>query len=195
MADVFPKLAGYLCISIGEEEEEKKEIAAGGAGGLQEQHLNDQFWRSSRKRVTRRELAEKVLHFLGKLGGDAHSIIDSADRKERQSMNQIRWDSEWKIRCELPLVPHKRPLSIHLDALLPKVLELAHSAANKQTRISACEFLHALLLFMIGKSANRDSKQQMEVFGKIYARIFPVMLNIASDAELVSRQLFEPLVF
>ena len=112
-------------------------------------------------------------------------------------MNEIRWDSEWRLRCELPLVPHKRPLQIHLDAVLPKVLELARSGASKQTRISACEFLHALLLFMIGKSAlgDKGDKRQIEAFGKIYARIFPVMLDIASDTELVSRQLFEPLVF
>ena len=31
--------------------------------------------------MTRKELAEKVLTFLGKLGGDSHSIIDNAERK------------------------------------------------------------------------------------------------------------------
>lgn len=107
MRDVFPQLSGYLCISSGVEEETVKKNFA---EVLEEQHLNDQFWRSSRKKVTRRELAEKVLHFLGKLGGDAHSIIDSETHKERQNMNEIRWDSEWRLRCELPLVAHKRPL-------------------------------------------------------------------------------------
>ena len=51
MGDVFPKLAGYLC--VGDEDsttpaEKNKPVA------LEEQHLNDQFWRSTRSRVTRR---------------------------------------------------------------------------------------------------------------------------------------------
>ncbi len=77
----------------------------------------------------------------------------------------------------------------------------------KLTRIAACELLHALILYMIGKSATNpikngkkakkgaDDQADSAAFAKLYAKLFPVIIRLATEIEQISRQLFEPLCF
>jgi DNA-dependent protein kinase catalytic subunit len=89
-------------------------------------------------------------------------------------------------------------------------VDLAQNSTDKLTRIAACELLHALILYMIGKSATNPSlngksgkKQRNAVneqadsaaFAKLYAKLFPVIIRLATEIEQISRQLFEPLCF
>jgi hypothetical protein len=61
---------------------------------------------------------------------------------------------------------------------------------------------------MIGKSAtkpkgnkpkNQDelakNAEDMAAFAKLYAKLFPVIIRLATEIEQISRQLFEPLCF
>lgn len=56
---------------------------------------------------------------------------------------------------------------------------------------------------MIGKSATRPKgsvktekdREDMAAFAKLYAKLFPVIIRLATEIEQISRQLFEPLVF
>jgi DNA-dependent protein kinase catalytic subunit len=55
---------------------------------------------------------------------------------------------------------------------------------------------------MIGKSATRPKgnanghdSEDMAAFAKLYAKLFPVIIRLATEIEEISRQLFEPLVF
>ena len=68
----------------------------------------DQFEQSLIKetkedRVDRREIANKVLDLLGKIGGHAHSIINNELTKKHDKENFIRWDSEKRLKFTLPL--------------------------------------------------------------------------------------------
>jgi hypothetical protein len=54
-------------------------------------------------RVDRREIANKVLDLLGKIGGHAHSIINNELTKKHDKENFIRWDSEKRLKFTLPL--------------------------------------------------------------------------------------------
>ena len=49
------------------------------------------------------------------------------------------------------------------------------------------------------KKANRTAIDQEQVnkaaFAKLYAKLFPVIIKLATEIEVVSRQLFEPLIF
>lgn len=62
--------------------------------------------------------------------------------------------------------------------------------------------MHALIIYMIGKNATspkvgRGGKESEDIapFAKIYAKLFPVIIRLATEIELISRQLFEPLIF
>jgi DNA-dependent protein kinase catalytic subunit len=94
-------------------------------------------------------------------------------------------------------------IDIFLDSCLPRIIDLAENSSKKETRIAACELLHALILYMIGKSATKPKGHQntlkesenMAAFAKLYAKLFPVIIRLATEIELISRQLFQPLCF
>lgn len=63
---------------------------------------------------------------------------------------------------------------------MPRILEMSSGSNDKETRIAACEFLHALLIYMIGVSANSTSNSN---FTKIYTHLFPEMLKLATETD------------
>ena len=48
---------------------------------------------------------------------------------------------------------YNKKVDIYLDSCLPKLVDLAIHAIDRETRVAACEFLHALMIYMIGKNA------------------------------------------
>jgi DNA-dependent protein kinase catalytic subunit len=157
--------------------------------------------------ITRKDISNKVLDLLGKIGGFAHNIINNELSKKHDKKNFIRWDPEKRLKFSLPL--YNRKVDVYLDSCLPRIVELAQNSNKKDIRIAACEFLHSLIIFMIGKNAQQPKKQnrrggggagapshdEMAAFAKLYAKLFPVIIKLATDAELIPRQLFEPLCF
>jgi DNA-dependent protein kinase catalytic subunit len=93
-------------------------------------------------------------------------------------------------------------VDIYLDACLPKLVDLATNGHDKETRLAACEFLHSLLIYMIGKNATKpqagakraEESQEIAPFAKIYAKLFPVVIKLASETEQIVRILFQPLI-
>lgn len=154
--------------------------------------------------IERKDLAYKVLDLLGKIGGYSHNIINNEQTKLVEKENFIKWDPEKRIKFTVPLYTKK--IDIYFDSCLPKLIDLAQNSTDRDTRIASCEFLHALIIFMIGKNASQPrvarnkNQQQQEIedkapFAKIYAKLFPVIIKLATEEEQISRQLFEPLVF
>jgi DNA-dependent protein kinase catalytic subunit len=146
------------------------------------------------KEINRIEIANKVLDLLGKIGGHAHQIINNDLAKKHAKENFIRWDPEKRIKFTIPL--NTRKVDIYLDSCLPRIVDLAQNSTDKETRIAACELLHALIIFMIGKSAtkpkgkkakNQDelakNAEDMAAFAKLYAKLFPVIIRLATETE------------
>src|SRR5690348_9716935 len=94
-------------------------------------------------------------------------------------------------------------------------MELAMGSSDRQTKVSASEMLHFLVLYMVGTNAVSSKRKSDDgpvsgfpnaplfafrltpcktQFYKIYQHVFPVLLTLATDLENVTRQLFEPLV-
>ncbi|KAH3862878.1 hypothetical protein DPMN_025853 [Dreissena polymorpha] len=72
---------------------------------------------------------------------------------------------------------------------------LATSSSDRQTKVAACELLHSLVLFSIGCSTQQSGAQVHRAsMAPLFKRIFPAMLKLSCDVELVARQLFEPLM-
>ena len=72
------------------------------------------------------------------------------------------------------------------DVFLPRVVELATLSSNRQTKIAACELLHALVIYMIGREAqvlgHREVKHHMD---SLYRKMFPAVFQLVCDVELV----------
>ena len=164
-----------------------------------------------RAKISRKDIANKVLDLLGKIGGFAHNIINNELSKKHDKENFIRWDPEKRLKFSLPL--YNRKIDVYLDSCLPRIVDLAQNSTRKEIRIAACEFLHSLIILMIGKNVQKPkkqarakrgagaalqderSKEEMAAFAKLYAKLFPVIIKLATEIELITRQLFEPLCF
>ena len=66
------------------------------------------------------------------------------------------------------------------------MVELATLSSNRQTKIAACELLHALVIYMIGREAqvlgHQEVKRHMDT---LYRKIFPAVFQLVCDVELV----------
>ncbi|EDV28309.1 uncharacterized protein TRIADDRAFT_20924, partial [Trichoplax adhaerens] len=135
----------------------------------------------------------RIVQLLGRLGGNTNSLVIRKGNDDGSSQ-AVAWDNHKRLPFAIPFQDMK-PI-IHLDPFLPRVVELATSSSDRQTKIAACELLHALVLYMIGRGAQQPGGTgSVTNYGNLYKKIFPAILTLASDVEQVSQQLFQPLVY
>ena len=164
--------------------------------------------------ITRSQISNKVVEFLGRRGGNSHLIIPSEFRDvamdknlakeflenkalvDLKKLNLISWDHENVFTFPLPLFSKK--VDIDLIKVIPKVVEIASTSTDRKLKVTACELLHSLIIYMIGKSAqqntaSRGKTQNKMNFSNLYARILPVIFTIAADPEDISTKIFNTL--
>ena len=90
-------------------------------------------------------------------------------------------------------------LSAVTDAFLPRVVELATTSSERQTKVAACELLHSLVLLTLGRSALQPppsassssapgrQQQQQHSMHALYRRVLPAILKLACDVDEVGR--------
>lgn len=60
------------------------------------------------------------------------------------------------------------------------------SSSDRQTKVAACELLHSLVLYTLGRGAQQPGETTQKFpMDKIYRRLFPVILQLACDVERV----------
>ena len=77
---------------------------------------------------------------------------------------------------------------IFLDDVVEKVCQLALSSSERATKISACELLHGLVLYMMGK--NLDGPATLPLWKDLGLNL----IILGADKDQTVRQLFEPLL-
>ena len=88
----------------------------------------------------------RILTILGQLAGQmSHCLFES-----NQTNQIIAWDTVQHLKFAMPFVDMK-PV-IHFDKFLSRIIYLSLSSTNRQTKLNACELLHAIVVYMIGKS-------------------------------------------
>jgi DNA-dependent protein kinase catalytic subunit len=102
------------------------------------------------------------------------------------------WDTRDHLTVEVPLPDVLLP--VHLDPLLPCIVEMAQQTADRKARVAAGEALHALLLLMIGRTSQQTDDMASKVpMTKLFKRVFPLVLKLAGDSDSVILGLFQPL--
>ncbi|KAG5837285.1 hypothetical protein ANANG_G00237680 [Anguilla anguilla] len=135
----------------------------------------------------------RVVQLLGHLGGQMNRSLVTATSSEEMMKKCVTWDSEKTLSFAVPFADIK-PV-IYLDTFLPQITELALSTSNRQTKVAACELLHSLVVYMLGKAAQiPEGGKTTPPMHNLYKRIFPVLLRLACDVDQVTRQLYQPLV-
>uniref|UniRef100_A0A3Q4MQ59 DNA-dependent protein kinase catalytic subunit n=1 Tax=Neolamprologus brichardi TaxID=32507 RepID=A0A3Q4MQ59_NEOBR len=131
---------------------------------------------------------------------DGYLKTSSTDSKKNDMVSSeemmkkfVSWDTEKRLSFAVPFKDMK-PV-IFLDPFLPRISELALSTSDRQTKVAACELLHSMVVYMVGKSAQMaEGENTLPPMYKLHKRLFPVLLRLACDVDQVTRQLFEPLV-
>uniref|UniRef100_A0A3Q4AQN1 DNA-dependent protein kinase catalytic subunit n=1 Tax=Mola mola TaxID=94237 RepID=A0A3Q4AQN1_MOLML len=135
----------------------------------------------------------RVVKLLGRLGGKLNRNLVTVVSSEEMMKKFVAWDSEKRLSFAVPFADMK-PV-IYLDPFLPHISDLALSTSDRQTKVAACELLHSLVVYMVGKSAQMvEGENSLPPMYKLHKRLFPVLLRLACDVDQVTRQLFEPLV-
>uniref|UniRef100_A0A3B4GWP3 DNA-dependent protein kinase catalytic subunit n=1 Tax=Pundamilia nyererei TaxID=303518 RepID=A0A3B4GWP3_9CICH len=135
----------------------------------------------------------RVVKLLGHLGGKLNRNLVTVVSSEEMMKKFVSWDTEKRLSFAVPFKDMK-PV-IFLDPFLPRISELALSTSDRQTKVAACELLHSMVVYMVGKSAQMaEGENTLPPMYKLHKRLFPVLLRLACDVDQVTRQLFEPLV-
>ncbi|EDO34282.1 predicted protein [Nematostella vectensis] len=134
----------------------------------------------------------QILRLLGQLGGHTNLCLLGSDGGV-DSGSAVAWDTVKHLPFAVPFQDMKP--TIYLDPFLPRVVELATTSSNRQTKVAACELLHTLVLYMLGKGVTQpDVKKVALPMQNLWKKLIPVLLQLACDVERVSAQLFHPLV-
>uniref|UniRef100_W5KIE9 DNA-dependent protein kinase catalytic subunit n=1 Tax=Astyanax mexicanus TaxID=7994 RepID=W5KIE9_ASTMX len=135
----------------------------------------------------------RVVQLLGHLGGQLNRSLVTAISAEDMMKQFVAWDSEKRLSFAVPFKDIK-PV-IYLDPFLPRITELALSSSDRQTKVAACELLHSVVVYMVGKGVQMtEGETSTPPMYNLHKRVFPVLLRLACDVDQVARQLFEPLV-
>ena len=149
---------------------------------IQKTGISDQRGKSDYTQIQLR-----IIRLLGRLGGKNISLIADASKNQVA----VSWDSIKRLKLAVPLQDLR--VELELDNLLPRALDLAMNSSDRQTKVAACEFIHSVVLFMLGN--RRTNKTNKDSYKQIYKHLFPGLLKLATDVDLATRQLFEPLLF
>nr|XP_055063378.1 DNA-dependent protein kinase catalytic subunit [Misgurnus anguillicaudatus] len=199
-ADILPHLDGYLkTTSTSEKDDNKMEVtflstgSSKGYGQVMMRLLKKTKYLPVGDESPIAAVRRRVVHLLGRLGGQLNRSLVTAVSAEDMMKRFVAWDSEKRLSFAVPFKDMK-PV-IYLDSFLPRVTELALSSSDRQTKVAACELLHSLVIYMVGKGAQmtEDEKSAPPMYN-LHRRVFPVLLRLACDVDQVTRQLFEPLV-
>ncbi|XP_051572291.1 DNA-dependent protein kinase catalytic subunit-like isoform X3 [Myxocyprinus asiaticus] len=199
-ADILPHLDGYLKTTSNSEKDESNMEVTFVSSGSSKGYGNVimRLLKKSKHLPVGDEspiaaVRRRVVCLLGHLGGQLNRNLVTAVSAEDMMKRFVAWDSEKRLRFAVPFKDMK-PV-IYLDAFLPRVTELALSSSDRQTKVAACELLHSLVIYIVGKGAQmmEDDKSAPPMYN-LHRRIFPVLLRLACDVDQVTRQLFEPLV-
>lgn len=71
-------------------------------------------------------------------------------------------------------------MRFYSDAFLPRVTDLAISSSDRQTKVAACELLHALFLYMLGSSSQQseDLRKKVQQHLVLYpSKIFDIFIR------------------
>ncbi|XP_074056019.1 DNA-dependent protein kinase catalytic subunit isoform X1 [Macrotis lagotis] len=197
--DILPYLDSYLKTTLSDDNKDNGEVtvlsraAQKGFNKVVVKHLKKSKTILSDEEMSLEAVRGRVIRVLGSLGGQINRNLVTAASSDEIMKMCLAWDSEKKLSFAVPFAEMK-PI-IYLDVFLPRVTELALSSSDRQTKIAACELLHSMVMFMLGKASQiPDGKLGSPPMYQLYKKTFPVLLRLACDVDQVTRQLYEPLV-
>jgi hypothetical protein len=148
----------------------------------------------SQEQGERKNLAMRAVKLLGKLGSDERWLASIAEKEAFETYQLNTTEALLKLKdftfgnTGRDVTPADESLP-SLDCVLPRVMFLAETSVDRQTKVASCELLHALVTAAIGFHAQNNN-----AYKKLLTSILPCVLRLAVDGDPVSSQLFSPLI-
>ncbi|XP_072855016.2 DNA-dependent protein kinase catalytic subunit [Pogona vitticeps] len=198
--DILPCLDGYLKTSKSTDDFqntwEVKKLSRAIQKGLNKvviQRVKKARSLASEEDLSLEAVRARAVCLLGSLGGQINRNLVTAASAEETMKKFVSWDTEKHLSFAVPFADMK-PV-IYLDVFLPRVAELALYASDRQTKVAACELLHSIVVYMLGKASQiPEGQQSCPPMSRLYKHTFPVLLRLACDVDQVTRQLYGTLV-
>ncbi|KAI9558578.1 hypothetical protein GHT06_015366 [Daphnia sinensis] len=185
MEEILPCLEGYLS----DVEELAKEVTFISGKRLKGRTRNI---KSTEEHESWEKIRRRVVRLLGRMGPKCSRLV-AQNQDHVIARSATGWQIKGHLEFGLPLSDMK-PI-IQLDQFLPRILHLVLHTSEIKTRMAACEFLHASMIFLTGTNSRRtEDLQRRNPLAPLYAKIFPTILNLAADSDEIIRQLFRALL-
>ncbi|XP_064117191.1 DNA-dependent protein kinase catalytic subunit-like [Macrobrachium nipponense] len=140
-----------------------------------------------------RKVQKLILHLVGNLDPSLSLSIIPQD-PDSLAEAAVTWDTIKHVKFATPFEQTK--IDIHLDGLLPYVVDIAVNSSDRQTKVAASELLHAVVIFMIGTGTQKSPETQEKYpMAPLYRHVFRAMLQLSCDPDQVTRQLFITLIY
>ncbi|XP_069690626.1 DNA-dependent protein kinase catalytic subunit-like isoform X3 [Periplaneta americana] len=152
---------------------------------------------SKTRRVTKKRIVEcsdselsqlqhHIISFLGQL--------DSATCLALRDPQQDEQDTQpWAVCLQQPLIfplPFKdMKLNVHLEKMIPRLVELALTSSDRYTRFTACELLHAVIMFMLGSSWGAHAANP-DMYSKLFEKLSLPLLKLGCDPDHAVQRLY-----
>ena len=138
-------------------------------------------------------LRRRILKFLGTIGGHAKGLLHTTHVAEfgedvADGTDLVVWDQVEYANFSMPLSDSDKNPTMFLDSLLPRIMTLAESSSDRKTKSAACELLHGVILLCVA-----GTHQATKVKHDIFKQLFPCILRLSVDADVIPQQLFGPL--
>lgn len=173
LKDILPQLAPYM---NGFKADTPDESIA--TKQLRSKSTTQKAQQSSEKELL--QFQKGIFLLLGKLE-PAQCLYITA--KEKDDMDLSKWCQSAAV-FQLELNGFNVMPKLNLDSLMPRLCMLAESSTNRQTKISACELVHATIAYTVG-TYNYKSK--------LWSKLCDLLLRLGCDNDTAVQQMFEPL--
>lgn len=127
-------------------------------------------------------MKKRILLFIGYLSPHESQLILSKF-EQKLTRDYITFIFTVTLQCDDELAP-----LIYLDQIVERVCYLALYSSDRSTKVSACELLHGLVLYVMGKNLERS--ETIPVWKNLCKNI----IILGADKDQTVRALFEPLL-
>jgi len=141
-------------------------------------------------RIDRERFQKRVLRLLGRMGGRNQALLSDVATALSTGL-ALNTNDTGRLRLSVPFNASVAPKTIimDLDQVIPRLLRLAERKGDAQIRVLSSECMHAVVVFMVG-----EGREGYFDFSETYEHVIPVLLRLALDFNVTTRQLYTKLV-
>lgn len=122
------------------------------------------------------QFQEKILRFLGNLPPELRKFILNTQTQSITFPTNLPYILNFESENAI----------IYLNKLLPRIVELSMIASDRPLRIAACESLHTITVYLIGKF-NQENMKSFEI-------LYHPLIMLACDSDPMISKLFDTLI-